>query len=107
MKKMEGFSNKEITFSINVIFEKWRIVSFIKFKIQNAVDILNLIVIFNNNRLLKFLSLIRQKIDDYIIQKRDIKYWMNFYKCGKFKLNYQRVLFKDMLNWKKTDILVI
>ena len=32
---------------------------------------------------------------------------MNFHKCGKFKLNYQRVLFKDTLNQKRINISVI
>ena len=30
MKKMKGFSDKEIIFPINVILKKWRIVLFIK-----------------------------------------------------------------------------
>ena len=59
VKKMKGFSNREIIFSIDVVFEKQRTVLFIKLKIQNTVDISNLIVIFNNNRLLRFLLLIR------------------------------------------------
>ena len=59
MKEMKGFSDKEIIFSINIVFKKWRIVLFIKFGIQNAVDILNLIVIFSNNRLSRSLPLIR------------------------------------------------
>ena len=59
MKKMERFSDREITFLINVIFKKQKTVSFINFKIQNVIDILNLIVIFSNNRLLRFLLLIR------------------------------------------------
>ena len=46
---MKEFLNKEIIFSINVIFEKWRIVLFIKFEIQNVVDISSLIAIFSNN----------------------------------------------------------
>ena len=74
MKKMKEFSDKEIIFLINVIFEKQRTVLFIKLEIQNIIDILSLIAIFSNNGLLKFLSLIRQEIDDYIIQKGDMKY---------------------------------
>ena len=104
VKEMKGFSDKEITFLIDVVFKKWRIVSSIKLEIQNAVDILNLIVILSNNRLLRFLLLTRQEIDDYMAQKEDMKYWMNFHECGEFELDYQRVPFKDMLNWKETDI---
>ena len=59
MKKMKGFSNKEIIFSINVVFEKWKTVLFIKLEIQNTVDISNLITIFNNNEFLRFLLLIK------------------------------------------------
>ena len=107
IKKMKRFSDREITFPINVIFKKQRTVSSIKFEIQNVVDILSLIIILNNNRLSRFLLLTRQEISDYMTQKGGIKYWMNFHKCGKFKLNYQRISFKDTLNQKKTDILII
>ena len=88
VKEMKEFSNKKIIFLINVIFEKWKTVLFIKFEIQNAVDILSLIIIFSNNELLKFLLLTKQKVSDYIIQKENMKYWINFYKYRKFKLNY-------------------
>ena len=40
-------------------------------------------------------------------QKRGMEYWMDFYEYGKFKLNYQRVSFENMLNQKRTDISVI
>ena len=63
---MKGFPNREIIFLINVVFEKWRIVSSIKLGIQNTVDIISLIIILSNNRFLKFLLLIRQEIDGYI-----------------------------------------
>ena len=74
VKEMKGFSDREITFSINVVFEKQRIVLFIKLGIQNVVDISSLIIIFSNNRLLRFLLLIRQGVSDYIIQERGMKY---------------------------------
>ena len=74
VKKMKEFSNKEIIFLINIVFEKQKIVLSIKLEIQNTVDISNLIIIFNNNELLKFLPLIKQEIDDYITQKGNIKY---------------------------------
>ena len=67
VKKMKRFSDKEITFLINVVFKKQRTVSSIKFKIQNTVDISNLIIILSNNRFLRFLSLIRQEVNSYII----------------------------------------
>ena len=59
VEKMEGFLNREITFSINIVLEKQRTVLFIKSGIQNAVDISSSIAIFNNNRFLRFLLLIR------------------------------------------------
>ena len=74
VKKMKGFLNRKITFSINVVFKKQRTVSFIKFKIQNVIDISNLIAIFSNNRLSRFLPLIRQEIDDYMTQKKGMEY---------------------------------
>ena len=67
VKEMKGFSDKKITFSINIIFEKQRTVLSIKFEIQNAIDISSLIIIFNNNKLLRFLLLIRQEVGSYII----------------------------------------
>ena len=88
VKKMEEFLDKEITFPINVVFEKWRTVLSIKLEIQNTVDILSLITILSNNGFLRFLLLIRQRVNNYMTQKEGIKYWINFYKCGKFKLNY-------------------
>ena len=49
IKKIEEFLNREIIFLINIVFEKQRIISFIKLEIQNTVDIPNSIVILNNN----------------------------------------------------------
>ena len=71
---MKEFLNKEITFLINVVFKKQRVVLSIKFKIQNVIDILSLITIFSNNRLLRFLLLIRQKVSGYIVWKEGIEY---------------------------------
>ena len=107
IKKMKGFSDKEITFSINVIFKKWRTVSFIKFGIQNTVDISSSITILSNNKLSRFLLLVRQGVSGYMTQKRDMEYWMDLHRCRKFKLNYQRVSFKDTLNQKRINMLII
>ena len=74
VKEMKGFSNREIIFSINVIFEKQRTVSSIKFKIQDLIDISNLITILSNNRFLRSLLLIRQEVSSYMAQKEDIEY---------------------------------
>ena len=59
VEEMKEFPDREITFSINVVFEKQRTVLFIKLEIQNAVDIPNSIIILSNNRFLRFLLLIR------------------------------------------------
>ena len=104
---MERFSDREITFPINVVFKKQRTVSSIKLKIQNAVDIPSSIIILNNNKLLKFLLLTRQRVSDYMAQKEGMEYWMDFYKYEKFKLDYQRVFFKDIFNQKKTNMSII
>ena len=107
VKKMKEFSDREITFSINVVFEKWKIVSFIKIEIQDVVDISSLITILNNNRLSRFLLLTRQEIDGYVTQKEGIEYWMDFHEYEEFELDYQRVSFKDMFNQKGTDMSVV
>ena len=107
VEKMKGFSDREIIFLINVVFKKQRTVLSIKLRIQNMIDISSSIIILSNNRLSRFLLLIKQGIDSYMAQKRDVKYWMDFHGCGKFKLDYQRVLFKDMLNQKRINISVI
>ena len=74
MKEIKRFSDREITFSIDVVFEKQRTVLFIKFEIQNVVDISSSIAILSNNRLLRFLLLIRQGIGGYIAQKGGMEY---------------------------------
>ena len=107
VEKMKGFPDKEITFPIDVILKKQRIISSIKLEIQNVVDIPSLITILSNNELSRFLLLARQEVSDYMTQEGGMEYWMNFYECGKFKLNYQRVPFKDMFNWKRTDMSVV
>ena len=67
VKEMKRFSNREIIFLINVIFKKWRTVLFIKFEIQNVIDISSLIIILSNNGFSRFLLLIRQEVSDYMI----------------------------------------
>ena len=74
VKEIKRFSDKKIIFLINVVFKKQRTVLFIKFEIQNTIDISSLIIIIRNNQLLKFLSLIRQEISDYMTQKKDMEY---------------------------------
>ena len=74
VKKMKRFSGKEITFSINIVLEKQKTVSFIKFEIQNVIDISSSITILSNNRLSRFLLLIRQKVSGYMTQKKGIEY---------------------------------
>ena len=67
VEEMKGFSDREITFPINVVFEKWKTVSSIKLEIQNMIDISSLIAILSNNRLSRFLPLIRQGVSGYMI----------------------------------------
>ena len=71
---MEGFSGREITFPVDVVLEKQRTVSFIKLEIQDTVDISSSIIILSNNRLSRFLLLIRQGVSDYIAQKGGMEY---------------------------------
>ena len=107
VEEMEGFPGREITFPINVVLEKWRTVSSIKLGIQDTVDIPSSIAILSNNRLSRFLLLARQGVSGYVTQKGGMKYWMDFHRCEKFELNYQRIPFKDTLNWKRTDMSVV
>ena len=74
VEEMKGFLGREITFLINVILKKQRIVSFIKLGIQNTIDISSSITILSNNGLLRFLLLIRQGVGDYMVQKEDMEY---------------------------------
>ena len=74
VEKMEGFSDREITFPINVVLEKQRTVSFIKLEIQNTVNISSLIAILSNNRLSRFLPLARQGIGGYMAQEGGMEY---------------------------------
>ena len=74
VEEMEGFLNKEITFSIDVIFEKQRTVLFIKLEIQDLIDILSSITILSNNGLLRFLPLARQGVGDYVAQEGGMEY---------------------------------
>ena len=74
MEEMKGFPDTEITFSINVVFEKQRTVLFIKFGTQDVVDISSLIVILSNNRLSRFLPLARQGVSGYIAQEGGMEY---------------------------------
>ena len=74
VKKIKEFPDRKTIILINIIFEKQRTVSFIKLEIQNTVNIPSLITIFNNNRLIRFLPLIKRKVSSYITQKSDIEY---------------------------------
>ena len=74
VEKMKGFPNREITFSINIVLEKQRTVSSIKFRIQDTVDISSLIAIFSNNGLSRFLLLARQRVSDYMAQEGGMEY---------------------------------
>ena len=74
VKEMEGFSGREITFPINVVFEKWGTVLSIELGIQDAVDIPSPITILSNNRLLRFLPLARQGIGSYMAQEEGMEY---------------------------------
>ena len=107
VEKMKGFPDKEITFPINVVLEKQKTVLSIKLEIQDAVDISSSIIILSNNRLSRFLPLTRQEVSGYVAQQGSMEYWMDFHECREFKLNYQRVPFKNTLNWKETDMLII
>ena len=64
--KIKKFLNWIMFFSIDIIFKKNRNITSIKFEIQNAINILNSFIIFNNYKFAKCLNLIKQKINNYI-----------------------------------------
>ena len=74
VKEMKRFSDRKITFPIDVVFKKQRTVSSIKLGIQNTVDISSSIIIFSNNRLSRFLLLTRQGVSDYMAQEGGMEY---------------------------------
>ena len=74
VEEMKEFPDREITFSIDVVLEKWRTVLSIKLEIQDVVDISSLIAILSNNRLLRFLLLARQGVSGYVTQKGGMEY---------------------------------
>ena len=71
---MKKFSDKEITFPINVVLEKQKTVLSIKLEIQNIVNISSPITILSNHRLSRFLPLTRQGVSSYMAQKKGIEY---------------------------------
>ena len=66
VNEIKKFSNWIVFFSIDIILKKNRNITSIEFKVQNAIDILNSFIIFDNYKLAKCLNLIKQKIDNYI-----------------------------------------
>ena len=87
VQKIERFSNKEIIFSINIVFEQNKAKISIIFKVQNTINILRFFVIFNDNRFTKFLTLSKKRIDSNIINKNSIKDKINFYRYKKLELD--------------------
>jgi len=57
------------------------------FKVQNAIYILRFFVVLNNNRFTRFLTLSKQRIDNNITNKSNIKNKINFYKCEKLEFD--------------------
>jgi len=79
----------------------------IELKVQNTIDISSSFVIFSNNELARFLTLIEQRVDSHMTQKSDMKDRMNLHEFRKFKLDNQRILFKYTFNLKRIDMMII
>ena len=64
--EIEKFSNWIVLFSIDIIFKKNRNIMSIELEVQNAIDISNSFIIFDNYEFAKYLNLIKQRIDSHI-----------------------------------------
>ena len=59
VNKVERFSSRKISFSINIIFEEQRTILPIKFEVQNTIDIPSSFAILSYDRFARFLTLAR------------------------------------------------
>ena len=59
VNKVERFSSKKISFSIDIIFEERQTILPIKFRIQNTIDISSSFAILSYDRFVRFLTLAR------------------------------------------------
>ena len=59
VNKVERFSSRKISFSINIIFKERQTISPIKFKVQNTIDIPSSFAILSYDRFVRFLTLAR------------------------------------------------
>ena len=105
--KMKKFSNREIIFSIDIILKKRRIITSINFEIKNAIHISSMFVIFDNDELARFLTLIKQKIVDHMIKKSNVKDEMNFHKFRELQFDNERILIKNTFNLKEIHLMIV
>ena len=59
VNEVERFLSRKISFSINIIFEKWQTILPIEFEVQNTIDILSSFIILSYDRFMRFLTLAR------------------------------------------------
>ena len=59
VNEVERFSSRKISFSIDIIFEKWQTISPIEFKVQNTIDIPSSFAILSYDQFVRFLTLAR------------------------------------------------
>ena len=87
IKKIKWFSRKKMIFSIHVVLKKRRLATTIEFEIENNVDVSSTFIVNDDNEFSRNLILIKQRIDNCIIQKIDMKDEMNLYKNKKLELD--------------------
>ncbi len=83
IQKMKRLLSRKVIFSINVILEQKWIITFIILEVQYAVYISKSFIILDDNEFLKFLMLTWKKITCNMIQKNDMKDWINLHECWK------------------------
>ena len=59
VNKVERFSSRKISFSIDIIFEEWQTILPIEFGVQNTIDILSSFTILSYDQFMRFLTLAR------------------------------------------------
>ena len=105
--QIKRFSNKKMIFSIHIIFEKRKIVSIIQFEIDDVIYVSDTFIIFDDDEFSKLLNLIEQRIDNHMIQKNNMKNWMNLHWVRKFEFNDQEIVFENTFDEKKTHVTII
>ncbi len=105
--KIEKFPRREITFPVDVILEKWGVVSMIKLEVKYAVNIPRTFTVFGNDGFARFLALARQKIGGHMTQEIDVEDGMNFHRFWEHQFDDEKVSFKHTFDWERSNMTVV